>query len=55
MAFTGIKGAVFQAKKQDYRDGFLGHLFHQVVIKGKAMKDGNMANTNYVWPAGWFL
>jgi hypothetical protein len=55
MTFTGIKGAVFQAKSKSYSLGFSGTVFSQVVVTGEHLKNGQTAETNYVWPAPWFL
>lgn len=55
MTGTLIKGGVYHAKRKDYDDGFVGTVFSQVVIKGKPMRDGTIADTNYVWLAPWFL
>src|SRR5215471_17692981 len=49
MTFTGIKGAIYRAKKKDFDDGFSGTLFSQVVMKGKPLRNGQSADTNYVW------
>lgn len=55
MALTGIRGAVYRAKVRDYQEGFTGTVFSQVVVKGHPMKNRQLAETNYVWPAPWFL
>lgn len=55
MTFTGIKGAIYRAKKKDFDDGFSGTLFSQVVMKGKPLRNGRSADTNYVWLSPWFL
>jgi hypothetical protein len=55
MTGTLIKGAVFRAKIGDYEEGFLGTVFSQVVMTGQSLKNGTLAETNYVWPAPWFL
>lgn len=55
MTFTGIRGGIFLAKQKDYSEGFLGTVFSQVVFRGRALKNGKLAETNYVWPAPWFL
>jgi len=55
MTFTGIQGGIYRAKQKDFQDGFLGTVFSQVIVKGEPMKGGKVAETNYVWPAPWFL
>jgi hypothetical protein len=55
MAFTGIEGGIYRAKTKVYEDEFVGTVFSQVVLHGKKMKNGEVAETNYVWPAPWFL
>jgi hypothetical protein len=55
MALTGIRGALYRAKARAYQEGFTGTVFSQVVITGQMRKDGRIADTNYVWPAPWFL
>jgi hypothetical protein len=55
MALTGIEGGVYQAKSQDFTESFVTTVFRQVVVRGEAMRHGQIADTNYVWPAPWFL
>jgi hypothetical protein len=55
MTGTLIKGAVFRAKIGDYEEAFLGTVFSQVVMTGQRLRNGTLADTNYVWPAPWFL
>ena len=55
MTLTGIEGAIYRAKKKDYDDGFVGTVFSQVVRTGQAMRNGKLADTNYVWLSPWFL
>jgi hypothetical protein len=55
MAFTGMKGAIYRAKKKDFDEGFSGTLFSQVVTKGERLRNGKIADTNYVWLSPWFL
>ena len=55
MNFTGIKGGVYRAKSKTYDDGFSGVVFSQVFRRGEQMKNGAIADTNYVWPSPWFL
>jgi hypothetical protein len=54
MAFTGIEGGVYQAKTRTLTEGFVT-TFRQVVVRGEVLRDGQVADTNYVWPAPWFL
>jgi hypothetical protein len=55
MVLTGIEGGVYQAKTQDFTEGFVTTVFRQVVVRGETMRHGQIAETNYVWPAAWFL
>lgn len=55
MTATLIEGAIYRAKNKDFDEGLIGTLFSQVAIKGEKMRSGNMADTNYVWLAPWFL
>jgi hypothetical protein len=55
MTGTLIKGGLYRAKHKDYDDGFIGTVFSQVILRGQAMKNGRVAETNYVWPSPWFL
>jgi hypothetical protein len=55
MTLTGIEGAIYRAKKKDYDDGFVGTVFSQVIMRGESMRNGQPADTNYVWLAPWFL
>jgi hypothetical protein len=55
MTLTGIEGGVFNAKTGDFREGFVGTVFHQVATTGDVLKNGQRAETNYIWPAVWFL
>jgi hypothetical protein len=55
MTGTLIKGGLYRAKHKDYDDGFVGTVFSQVILRGQAMKNGRVAETNYVWPSPWFL
>ncbi len=48
MAFTGIEGGIYRAKTKDYDDGFAGTVFSQVVLRGKKMRNGEVAETNYL-------
>lgn len=55
MVGTLIKGGIYQAKHRYYDEGFMGTLFSQVILSGGKMKNGETAETNYVWLAPWFL
>lgn len=55
MTLTGIEGAIYRAKKKDYDDGFVGTVFSQVIMTGDPMRNGQPADTNYVWLSPWFL
>jgi len=55
MTGTLIKGAIYRAKKKDFDEGFVGTLFSQVIMTGDPMRNGQPADTNYVWLAPWFL
>ncbi len=56
MTGTMIEGGMYSAKAKEFSDGFVGTVFSQVLLKGdKNQKNGEFANTNYVWPSPWFL
>jgi Replication initiator protein A len=55
MTLTGIEGAIYRAKKKDYDDGFVGTVFSQVIMTGDPMRNGQPAETNFVWLSPWFL
>lgn len=55
MTGTLIKGGMYRARSKDYDDGFSGVVFSQVVRRGDRLKNGETAQTNYVWPAPWWL
>jgi hypothetical protein len=55
MTGTLVEGSVFQAKTKHYLLGFKGTVLSQVITSGDRMKNGQVAETNYVWPAPWFL
>ena len=55
MTGTLIKGGLYQAKKKDFEEGFIGNVFSQVLLKGEKKKNGEPAQTNYVWPSPWWL
>jgi hypothetical protein len=53
MKFTAIEGAVYDAKTNRYREVYTS-VFYEVAVKGDIRK-GRVAESNSVWPAGWFL
>lgn len=55
MTLTGLAGGIYRAKAKEYQEGFVGTVFSQVVRKGEKMKNGETAETNYVWLAPWYL
>jgi hypothetical protein len=55
MTCTEIVGAVYSAKQGDVLSGFRGTVFRRVVHRGEPLKHGQIATTNYIWPAAWFL
>ncbi|MGE3540211.1 MAG: hypothetical protein AB7N91_22580, partial [Candidatus Tectimicrobiota bacterium] len=55
MTLTGIEGGVYQAKTRTVTEGFVTTVFRQVVMRGELLRHGRLAETNYVWPAPWFL
>jgi hypothetical protein len=55
MIGTVIDGAIYRAKKKDFDEGFVGTLFSQVIMRGESMRNGKIADTNYVWLSPWFL
>jgi hypothetical protein len=55
MTLTGIEGAIYRAKKKDYDEGFIGTVFSQVIMTGDPMRNGQPADTNFVWLSPWFL
>ena len=55
MASTLMKGAIYLARKKDYETKGRGTVFSFVVSKGERMRNGKIADTNYIWPSPWFL
>jgi hypothetical protein len=53
MKFTAIEGAVYDAKTNRYREVYTS-VFYEIAVKGEIRK-GRVAESNSVWPAGWFL
>jgi len=54
-AATTIEGGVLLAKARRLNHEFGGQLFSQYVLVGEKMRNGRLADMNYVWPAPWFL
>ena len=50
-----MKGAIYLARKKDYETKGRGTVFNFVVTKGERMRNGKIADTNYIWPSPWFL
>jgi hypothetical protein len=55
MTCTEIIGAVYSAKQRRFLPGFTGTVFRRVVHRGETLTNGQIAATNYIWPAPWFL
>lgn len=55
MQGTQIKGGVYRANSKEYDDSITTSLFKEIVHRGEKKGDGKPAETNYVWPAGWWL
>lgn len=55
MTLTGIIGGIYRAKQKHYDDRFVATLFSRVITAGKEMRNGEIAQTNYVWVSPWFL
>ncbi len=55
MTATLIEGGIYQKRHNDFEEGFIGTLLSEVVIKGQRMQDGKLADTNFIWPAAWWL
>lgn len=54
-AATTIEGGLLFAKTRHFNHEFGGQLFSQYVLVGEKMRNGRVADMNYVWPAPWFL
>jgi hypothetical protein len=54
-AATTIEGGLLFAKTRYLNQEFGGQLFSQYVLVGEKMRNGRVADMNYVWPAPWFL
>jgi hypothetical protein len=55
MTCTEIVGAVYSVKQRGFLSGFRGTVFRRVVHRGERLHNGQIATTNYIWPAAWFL
>ena len=55
MTATLIEGGIYQKRHKDFEEGFIGTLFSEVFIKGQRMRDGKLADTNFIWPSAWWL
>jgi hypothetical protein len=53
--FTGIRGDLFSAKTGQSDSTFGGPLFSQFVFTGEELRNGQIADRNYVWLAPWFV
>jgi len=54
-AATMIEGSLLFAKTRHMNQEFGGQLFSQYVLVGEKMRNGRIADMNFVWPAPWFL
>lgn len=54
-AATTIEGGLLLAKTKYLNHEFGGQLFSQYILVGEKMRNGRIADMNYVWPAPWFL
>jgi hypothetical protein len=54
-AATTIEGGLLFAKTRHMNQEFGGQLFSQYVLVGEKMRNGRVADMNFVWPAPWFL
>ena len=52
--YTGIQGYLYNAKTGKYAEVGEEPLFRKYVLRGEALEEGNIAQTNYVWLASWF-
>lgn len=51
---TVIEGELYRAKTKEFSK-FGGPLFSQHILVGERMRNGKVADMNFVWPAPWFL
>jgi hypothetical protein len=52
---TVIEGGVYRARTKGIDTEFGGPLFTQFVLVGDQLRNGAVAEMNYIWPAPWFL
>jgi len=52
---TVIEGGVYRARTRGIDSEFGGPLFTQFLLVGDQLRNGNVAEMNYIWPASWFL
>lgn len=55
MTLTGITGGIYSAKIKDYITSITAPVFSQVFLRGEPMRHGQIADTNFVWLAPWYL
>jgi len=55
MTLTGITGGIYSAKLKDYSTSITAPVFSQTALRGEKMRHGQIADTNYVWLAPWYL
>jgi len=55
MTGTLITGGIYSAKIKDYIQSITAPVFSQVALRGQPMRHGQIADTNYVWLAPWYL
>ena len=53
--FTGIQGFMYKAENEDYVELGDEPLFPRYRLRGETMENGEIAETNHVWLAPWFL
>lgn len=53
--YTGIQGFVYKAEKRDFDEIGEEPLFPRYRLRGERMDNGEIAETNYVWLASWFM
>jgi len=55
MTLTGIAGGIYSAKIKDYSHSITAPVFSQTALRGEPMRHGQIADTNFVWLAPWYL
>jgi hypothetical protein len=53
--FTGIQGFMYKAEQEDFVEVGDEPLFLRYRLRGETMENGELAETNFVWLAPWFL